>query len=101
MRVLTAESTELFVGPPDAPLQLVRVTYTGCSQPTPVRVDGHGLAGEAVAAAGDEAVEIPVVVDDPVLGARHAARVRGDDSAVAFTFTVAEPGWTMFMISHF
>jgi alpha-mannosidase len=101
MRVLTAESTELFVGPPDAPLQLARVTYTDCSQPTPVRVDGRGLSGEAVATPGDGVLEIPVAADDPVIGARHAARVRGADSAVAFTFIVAEPGWTMFMISHF
>ncbi|EUA78517.1 family 5 glycosyl hydrolase domain protein [Mycobacterium xenopi 4042] len=35
MRVLSAESTELFVGPPDAPLQLARITYTDCGQPTP------------------------------------------------------------------
>jgi alpha-mannosidase len=101
MRVLSAESTELFVGPPDAPLQLARITYTGCGQPTPVRVDGHGLAGEAMAQAGDGVVEIPVAVDDPVVGRRRAARVHAAGLAVPFTFTVAEPGWTVFMISHF
>src|SRR5579884_2759860 len=101
MRVLSAESTELFVGPPDAPLQVVRVTYGGCSQPTPLRVDGDGLAGEAVAAPGDGVVEIPVFVESPVIGARHSARVRAAGLVVPFTFTVAEPGWTMFMISHF
>ena len=31
MRVTSAESTELFVGPPDAPLQLVRIGYAGAS----------------------------------------------------------------------
>ena len=41
--MISAESTELFVGPSDAPLQLACVTYTGCAQPTLVRVDGHGL----------------------------------------------------------
>ncbi|BBY07170.1 glycoside hydrolase family 38 N-terminal domain-containing protein [Mycobacterium noviomagense] len=101
MQVLSAESTELFVGPPDAPLQVVRATYGGCSEPTPIRVDGHGLAGEAVAAAGDGVVEIPVAVAEPIVGALHGARVWAADSAVEFTFTVAEPGWTMFMISHF
>jgi len=29
VHVISAESTELFTGPPDAPLQLVRVTHTG------------------------------------------------------------------------
>lgn len=101
MRVLSAESTELFVGPPDAPLQLARITYTDCGQPTPVRVDGHGLAGEAVARPGHGVVEIPVAVDEPVVGRRRAARAHAAGVAVPFTFTVAEPGWTVFMISHF
>ena len=48
MRVTSAESTELFVGPADAPLQLVRVTLDGAKEPVEVRVDGEGLAGSAV-----------------------------------------------------
>ncbi len=32
MRVVSAESTELFVGPPDAPVQLARVTVEGCTR---------------------------------------------------------------------
>ena len=43
MRVTSAESTELFVGPPDAPLKLVRVTYAGGTKPTPIRVEGDDL----------------------------------------------------------
>ncbi|OBG28961.1 NEW3 domain-containing protein [Mycobacterium sp. 852002-51057_SCH5723018] len=108
MQVLSAESTELFVGPPEAPLQLARVTVTGCAAPTPIRVDGDGLGGEVVevpVAAGPQVVEVPVAVDRPVVGERRAARVRAGraDTAFefAFEFTVAEPGWTMFMVSHF
>ncbi|HYB37562.1 MAG TPA: NEW3 domain-containing protein [Mycobacterium sp.] len=101
MQMISAESTELFVGPPDAPLQLARVAYTGCGEATLVRVHGHGLAGEAVAAAGAGAVEIPVSVDDPVIGQRRAARVHACGVSTPFAFTVAEPGWTMFMVSHF
>ena len=49
MQVISVESTELFVGPPDAPLQLARVALAGVAGPTPVRIDGDGLKGEAVA----------------------------------------------------
>jgi alpha-mannosidase len=99
VQVISAESTELFVGPPDAPLQLVRVTLSGWVRPAPVRVDGDGVAGQAVA--GAEVVEVPVAVEHPVIGQRRAARVQVADSSLRFAFTVAEPGWTMFMISHF
>ncbi|MBO0880096.1 MAG: alpha-mannosidase, partial [Mycobacterium sp.] len=116
MQVISAESTELFIGPPEAPVQLARVTVSGGAGPTLVRVDGHGLTGEALAQIGrDEeqsaeqyTVEVPVAVDDPVIGQRRAAqayvagsRETSESSSKSFTFTVAEPGWTMFMISHF
>src|ERR1700742_815440 len=101
MQLVSAESTELFVGPPDAPLQLARVTVSGCAEPTPVRVDGDGLSGEAVAAPGQGVVEVPVTVDRPVVGQARAARVRAGRARKAFDFVVAEPGWTMFMVSHF
>ncbi len=52
MQIISAQSTELFVGPPDAPLQLARVTVSGCAEPTPIRIDGDGLSGEAVARPG-------------------------------------------------
>ncbi len=101
MRVISAESTELFVGPPDAPLQLVRVALADCVEPTPVRVDGDGLAGAAVAEPGETVVEIAVMVDDPVVGRRRAAHVHTAGTSTPFSFVVAEPGWTMFMVSHF
>ena len=101
MQLVSAESTELFVGPPDAPLQLARVTVSGCAEPTPVRVDGEGLSGEALAEPGQQVIEVPVTVDRPVVGQRRAARVRAGHARKPFEFTVAEPGWTMFMISHF
>ncbi|MDI3314599.1 MAG: NEW3 domain-containing protein [Mycobacterium sp.] len=101
MQVISAESTELFVGPPDAPQQLARVTYTGCARPTPVRVRGPGLTGEAVAPPGDGAVEIPVTVADPLVGECRPAEVHAGGAGTPFPFTVAEPGWTVFMISHF
>src|ERR1700742_2648287 len=60
VHVISAESTELFTGPPDAPLQLVRVTHTGGA--VEVRVEGEGLTTPApvVADAADGTVEVPV-----------------------------------------
>ncbi|KUI09540.1 alpha-mannosidase [Mycolicibacterium acapulense] len=99
MRVTSAESTDLFVGPADAPSQIVRVTYTdGAGE---VRVDGDGLAGHARAAVGDGTVEVAVTVTAPAPGEQRPARVVTGDGITPFVFTVAEPGWTMYMISHF
>ena len=101
MHVISAESTELFTGPPDAPLQLVRVTHTG--GPAEVRVQGEGLSTPtpAIADAADGIVEVAVAVSRPVVGEQRSARVRTGDAETPFVFTVAEPGWTMYMISHF
>src|ERR1700744_4893655 len=101
MQVMSAESTELFVGPPDAPLQVVRVTVSGATKPTPIRVDGDGLSGETRAHRGQEVIEVPVAVGPPVAGQRRTAQVRVDGGTTPLAFTVAEPGWTLFMGSHF
>ena len=101
MQLVSAHSTELFVGPPDAPLQLARVAVSAVTEPTPVRVGGDGLSGQAVAGVGDVVVEVSVRVDRPVVGQRRAARVLAAGAREPFEFIVAEPGWTMFMVSHF
>lgn len=101
MQLISAHSTELFVGPPDTPLQLARVTVGGVTEPTPVRIDGDRLRGEVLAETGDEVLEIAVRVQNPVVGERRAARVHAGGAGAQFEFTVAEPGWTMFMVSHF
>jgi alpha-mannosidase len=101
VHVISAESTELFTGPPHAPLQLVRVTHTGGA--AQVRVEGEGLTTPtpALADATDGTVEVPVAVSRPVAGEQRAARVLAGETQTPFVFTVAEPGWTMYMISHF
>jgi alpha-mannosidase len=101
VHVISAESTELFTGSPDAPLQLVRLSYASCAVPTQIHVEGDGLAGQAVAERGDGSVEVPVRVDRPMIGEQRPARAISDDAETPFVFTVAEPGWTMYMISHF
>ena len=101
MHVTSVESTELFVGPPDAPLQLVRVTHTGGA--AEVRVEGDGLTTPTPAVADVDAgtVEVPVAVARPIVGQQRDARVLAAGGSTPFVFTVAEPGWTMYMISHF
>ncbi len=101
MRVISADSTDLFVGPPDAPIQLARVTLSGVTKPAPIRVDGDGLSGEALVEVGQEVAEVPITVVRPVAGQRRTARVRASGAEAEFDFTIAEPGWTMFMVSHF
>jgi alpha-mannosidase len=66
-----------------------------------VRVAGDGLSSNPVTVSGEGTVEVPVRVDGAVPGDRRAARVLVGAAEFAFEFIVAEPGWTMFMISHF
>ncbi|KAA0098754.1 alpha-mannosidase [Mycolicibacterium sp. P1-18] len=103
MHVTSAESTELFTGPADEPLQVVRVAYRFCSHPTQVRVEGPGLqtVGDATAQPRGRAVEVSVRVAHPVVGERRRAEVVVGRSVTEFDFVVAEPGWTMHMVSHF
>ncbi len=101
MQVTTVESTDLFIGDPGDPQQIVRVGYTG-SDPGALRVEGDGLSTSGQPRqVGDGLLEVPVRVDKPVPGQRRAARVVAGGVEIAFEFTVAEPGWTMYMISHF
>ena len=101
MQVTSAQSTELFVGDLETPLQVVRVGYTGAAGPTVIRVAGDGLSSDAVTVSGDGTVEVPVRVEGAVPGYRRAAGVLAGSEEFAFEFVVAEPGWTMYMISHF
>ena len=104
MRVLSVEATELFVGPAEDPQQLVAVSYTGCVTPTPVRIAGDGVSGRAVADPSGDRLEIPVQVRGAVPGQRRHTRLHtGEhaDTGTEFTLTVAEPGWTMFLVGHF
>lgn len=101
MHVTSAESTERYGGAVDAPRQLVAVTYRGCTEPTTITVEGDGISGSAQVDPGaggpDGVIEVPVDVSRPVAGEIRRARVAG----FGFEFSVAEPGWTMYMISHF
>ncbi|WP_234835151.1 glycoside hydrolase family 38 N-terminal domain-containing protein [Mycolicibacterium stellerae] len=99
--VASAESTDLFVGPTDAPLQVVRVAHTGGTSPIVIEGDGLTTPAPPPADPSGGVAEIAVEVSEPVPGERRAARVLCDGTTTDFEFVVAEPGWTMFMISHF
>ncbi|HEV3379857.1 MAG TPA: glycoside hydrolase family 38 C-terminal domain-containing protein [Trebonia sp.] len=115
MRITRVESTDLFQGSVSRPLQIIRVTVegtepadagvaatlriAGASVETPVPFGITGPeAGESrtwevgVAASGQAGVSRPVTV---IL---QTADNRTEHQA---TITVAEPGWTMWMVSHF
>ena len=115
MRITGVESTDLFQGSTSRPLQVIRVTVEG-TEPADdgalatLRIAGRGAdtpapfgitgtaAGEsrsydvAVAVSGAPGSQLPVTVIAETAAGRveHAARL-----------TVAEPGWTMWMVSHF
>jgi alpha-mannosidase len=131
LRISAVESTELFVGTPAAPEQVVRVGLDG----TPGRV-AVGLAGAGIEPAepllvelsgGAVAVEVPVrFAPGTPAGAEIAATVTarpvgpgdvpaggpgdvtadgsaGEPGAVSApaAVTVADPGWTVHLVSHF
>ncbi|MFF3330891.1 NEW3 domain-containing protein [Streptomyces sp. NPDC002888] len=109
MRVTSVESTELFVGTAEQPRQVVAVEL-GHTPGRSVRltVEGPGVTGESLATTDDDGTvraEVPVTAAGLAPGERREITVTAEDGAqvVRHTaeFTAAEPGWTMFMVSHF
>ena len=112
MEIVTVESTDLFVGTEQQSRQVVRVTITG-ERPSDVRVS---LRGERVStpeevvvepgAHGDVTVEVGIVVSGDVvegtpLDVEVIAATDRDTVQQPARITAAEPGWRMFMVSHF
>ncbi|MCP2261922.1 Glycosyl hydrolases family 38 C-terminal domain-containing protein [Streptoalloteichus tenebrarius] len=114
MRLLAVEPTELFIGPESAPLQVVRVVVDGVegvagqAGPVCVHVTGRGLdtpAPVTVRAGGRTTVEVGVATGSHRPGstvpARVVARAGDEEDSLDCDLVVAEPGWTMHMVSHF
>jgi hypothetical protein len=116
MDILGAEATLLFVGTEDEPRQVVRVRLRATSSGEEraslrVSVQGEGLTSEPVAIDGAVAgasieLEIGVLADrglppGTTLDAELVVEGGSTDARHPFGFVVAEPGWRMFMISHF
>ena len=119
MRISGVDSTDLFRGNAARPLQIVRVrlvndgpgavsgsetalvTLDGpaVSTPEPARVTGVGLGTEVT-------VEVGVEIAAPAQpGSSRQVLVRAtgpsSEAELAAVITVAEPGWVMWMVSHF
>jgi alpha-mannosidase len=124
MRIARAESTPLFVSTGHGPCQVVRVTVAGgppggdgslaAPAPTPVlvRAEGPGVTTrqpfliERLPASTEVTAEVPVTVAAPhgpgsKLGITVIAEGPGTRAELAAELTVAEPGWTIWMICHF
>ena len=118
MRIAGVESTDLFVGTAQRPLQVVRVTLENdgpgeaSDTAATVHVEGPGVRNPGPFGITDlglgeqRAFEIPVEIAAPYQpGSTRRVTVTvqtaaGRASAEA-DITVAEPGWTMWMVSHF
>ncbi|MGW2253926.1 glycoside hydrolase family 38 N-terminal domain-containing protein [Kitasatospora sp. NPDC001660] len=95
--ITAVESTDLFVGPEDAPRQLLRVTVDG-PDAARIAVSGPGVRGEA---AGTGPVEVPLEITGAAVGAQLPVTVSAEGVVAEAVVEVAEPGWTMFMVPHF
>src|SRR6266516_2459626 len=120
MRITGAEPTVLFAGTAASPLQIMRVTLVGedheaaqdRASPVIVRIEGagvstpHPLRIDRLERGVTRTAEVPVAVAAPhgpgstlpvlVIAESPAARAQCDAM-----LTVAEPGWTIWMVSHF
>src|SRR6266704_3219094 len=120
MRITEVASTDLFAGTRAKPLQIVRVTLVNngpgmISDPAgevSVGVHGAGVVTPARVMVtklhhGEQrTVEIPVEIAAPAApgGTRRVTVVARSGTGsweVSGQITVAEPGWTMWMVSHF
>jgi alpha-mannosidase len=112
MRIVRAESTPLFVATGHGPCQVVRVTVADVAAPVLVRAEGPGVTTQApslierLPASAEVTAEVPVTVAAPhgpgsKLGITVIAEGPGGRAELAAELTVAEPGWTIWMICHF
>src|SRR6201996_891036 len=115
MRIAGVESTDLFTGSAASPLQVVRVTVettdsaeagvtarlrvSGAGAETPVPF-GLTLAGPGQSSTGEVSVALTAAPGTavPVTVTAETSQARAGQ---AVTVTAAEPGWTMWMVSHF
>jgi alpha-mannosidase len=115
MRIVGVDSTDLFTGTAQRPLQVVRVTLAN-DGPTAasarIGIQGPGVRdpgpfGTHDLDPGEErAYEVPVEIAVPYQpgGTRHVTVTADGGTArvqAEAEITVAEPGWTMWMVSHF
>ncbi|WP_295702454.1 glycoside hydrolase family 38 C-terminal domain-containing protein [Lapillicoccus sp.] len=121
MIVTALEGTDLFIGTEVAPRQVVRVHVSDIAReegaaPPRIEVVGDGVTtsepGSPVAqGSSEQTLEIGITVDPSAapVGSSVAVRVMvdgtpalyADGSPAESAIDIAEPGWTMHMVSHF
>lgn len=119
MIVTALEGTDLYVGTEVAPRQVVRVRLadlTGRPDATPRRLEvvGDGITTPDPVSPDREAgakqvLEVGITTEGLAAGTRASVRVLVDDTPATYadgspaeaSIEVAEPGWTMHMVSHF
>lgn len=113
LQITRVSSPELFVGSDANPRQILRVELerSAGDGAVSVRVDAAGVSGTADLDAGDgpAAVEVPLDLADGLRTSYGTAveatvTVHADGRELARdsgSVVVAEPGWTMVMVSHF
>jgi hypothetical protein len=106
MRIVAVTCTELFVGDPADPRQVIRVDVDGPAGELRIEVTGDGVAGRATVRTdgGPASVEVGVAADaapGTVIPIRVAATIDAVEAIAPAEFVAAEPGWTVWMVSHF
>ncbi|MEV6240731.1 hypothetical protein [Lentzea sp. NPDC051838] len=105
--MIAAESTELFVGPRTALLQVVRVTSPTLAGPVHAHVSGPGLhsprhGGTAVLGPFGYEVAVDVSEHSPgaVVPAQAVVRSGSGEDSCTFSLVVGSPGWTVHLVGH-
>ncbi len=115
MRITSVESTDLFTGTAQRPLQVIRVTLASeepAAAAAQIGVQGAGVRDpgpfgiDGLEPGGEETFEVPVDIAAPYQPGstrRVTVTVTGETARAQAEadITVAEPGWTMWMVSHF
>jgi len=121
MRIAGVESTDLFVGSAQRPLQVIRVTLEhdgpdgAADLAATVHVQGPGVRNHGpfrimlMSHGEPQAFEVPVEIAVPYQpGSTRRVTVtvqteagRSSPVQAEADITIAEPGWTMWMVSHF
>ncbi|WP_236052038.1 glycoside hydrolase family 38 N-terminal domain-containing protein [Nonomuraea cypriaca] len=99
---MSAESTDLFVGSPDEPHQVLRVTVAEGAHEAPLELRGDGvrLAGPVTVPPAAGVLEVPLAVSVPP-GVTVPCVLTLAGEALEVEVTAEEPGWTMHLVSHF
>ena len=105
--MIAAESTELFVGPRTALLQVVRLTAPTSAGPVHAHVSGPGLhsprhGGSLVAGPFGYEVGVDVSAHSPgsVVPAEAVVRSGSGEETCTFSLVVGSPGWTVHLVGH-